>query len=87
MTNPLTLLKEVEILASSQRLNCLLVESGVRGSGVALEELRRVAYEIRLKVDHFRALTSPSLNAKEAEKVDAEHLGRWSKRKGISGKG
>lgn len=85
MTNPATLFSEILALAESQKLNRVRYEAGGHGSVTAGEELRRVANEIRLKCEHFRALTSPSLDQKDFNKVDAEHLRRWGIRKGVSG--
>jgi hypothetical protein len=72
-------------LANSQRLNREKVAAGGHGAGVAQAELRRVAHEIRLKAEHFRALTSPSLKAEEVAAVNVEHERRWARRKGVSG--
>ena len=85
MTKPLDLLNEIEALLASQRLNRAKVEAGGLGSGVALNELRVVTNAIRLKAEHFRALTSPSLDPKTFEKVDAEHLSKWANRRGGNG--
>jgi hypothetical protein len=85
MTTPLSLLNEIETLILGQKLNCAKIDAGGHGAGVAMAELRRVTNEVRLKAEHFRALTSPSLDPKDYEKVDAEHQRRWLNRKGISG--
>lgn len=85
MIRPLELLKEIKVLALSQDLNIAKVEAGAYGKLQALNDLRVVANEIRLKAEHFRALTVPSLDPKDVEKVDAEHLRRWSNRRGQSG--
>lgn len=87
MTKADDLFQEIVTLATGQRLNLARVETGGHGSAVAMLELRRVANEIRLKAEHYRALTSPSLDPADAEKVDAEHMRRWANRKGISGQG
>lgn len=76
---------EIQTLANSQRLNREKVAAGGHGAGVALAELRRVAHEIRLKTEHFRALTSPSLKTEEVAAVNVEHQRRWARRKGVSG--
>jgi len=81
MTEPADLFQEIETLVTAQRLNRAKIAAGGHGSGIALIELRKVAHEIRLKAEHFRALTSPSLDPKDREKVDAEHIRRWSLRK------
>lgn len=85
LPDAIRILDDLVALANSQRLNREKVAAGGHGAGVALAELRRVAHEIRLKAEHFRALTSPSLTAEEAPAVNAEHERRWARRKGVSG--
>jgi hypothetical protein len=82
MTEPLHLLNDIEALLTEQRLNRAKVEAGSHGCGVAMVALRVAANDIRLKAEHFRALTSPSLDTDEIAKADAEHQRRWLNRRG-----
>lgn len=84
-TDAIRIFDDLTALVNSQRLNRERVAAGGHGSGVALAELRQVAHEIRLKAEHFRALTSPSLKPDEVAKTNAEHERRWVRRKGASG--
>jgi hypothetical protein len=84
ITDAIRIFDDLVTLANSQRLNRERVVAGGHGAGVAQAELRRVAHEIRLKAEHFRALTSPSLKAEEVAAVNVEHERRWARRKGVS---
>ena len=85
LADAIRIFDDITALANSQRLNRERVVAGGHGSGVAQLELRRIAHEIRLKAEHFRALTSPSLNPDMASAVNTEHERRWARRKGVSG--
>lgn len=74
----LALWKDIERLVESQRVDRERVAMGGYGSRTALENLRRTAHDIKLRCEHFRAITKPG---DDLTAVDAAHEEKWKKRK------
>jgi hypothetical protein len=78
----LELWTDAEHSIPAQTLNRERVRSGGHGSGVALEELRRTAGEVILRMKYFRALTSPSVKTDEQkDALIVEFDKKWANRR------
>ena len=78
----LELWADAEASIPPQILNRERVKRGGHGSRVALEELRRTAGEVMLRMKYFRALTSPSVTTDEQKAaLIVEFDKKWANRR------
>jgi hypothetical protein len=74
----LALWKDIERLVESQRVDRERVAMGGYGARTSLLSLRRTAHDIKLRCEHFRAITGKTGDLLAADLV---HEVRWQKRR------
>lgn len=79
---PLALWKDIERLVEGCRIDKERVAANGYGSTTSLGNLRRAANDLRLRSEHFRAITNPGLTDDQFIDIDAIHEKRWAKRRG-----